>query len=237
MISEKTFKRFYPDSKQSGTKIFYNQIRSNINKETILLNLGAGPTAREKVYVFKGEVKKVYGADIDEEVLRNTDLDEARIIKNDILPFDDNFFDHIISDYVLEHVEQPEMFIKEVFRILKPGGSYFFRTPNKYHYVSLISRFTPHWVHTLIANKIRGLPEEAYEPFKTFYRMNSKSKLESLAKTAGFTKTDLLMIEGEPMYLVFNIIPFLFGVAYERIVNRFESLSWLRVNIIGKLTK
>jgi hypothetical protein len=45
------------------------------------------------------------------------------------------------------------------------------------------------------------------------------------------------MIEGEPMYLRFNIVPFLFGVAYERTVNKFDSLSFLRVNILGRLEK
>jgi len=237
MISEKLFNRFYSDIKYNGTLIFYDWIRANINKETLLLNLGAGPTALKKVYTFKGEVKKVTGADIDEEVLKNTDLDEAFIIRDDKLPFSDNMFDCIISDYVLEHVEKPEMFLSEVYRVLKPGGSYFFRTPNKYHYVTLFSRLTPHWVHTAIANKIRGLSEEAYEPYKTHYRMNTKGKLEKLSSKTGFNRSEFKMIEGEPMYLKFNIAPFLLGVAYERTVNRFNSLSFLRVNILGRLSK
>ena len=97
------------------------------------------------------------GVDIDEVVLQNTDLDQAFLIENGKLPFSDSHFDLAWADYVLEHVQEPVTFFKEIERVLKVGASFFFRTPNKYHYVSLIGRITPHRFHELCANRVRGL--------------------------------------------------------------------------------
>lgn len=39
------------------------------------------------------------------------------------LPFDDNQFDYVVSDQVLEHVEgDPQLAINESYRVLRPGG-------------------------------------------------------------------------------------------------------------------
>ncbi len=46
------------------------------------------------------------------------------------LPFRDNSFDVIISLEVLEHVEQPAAVLREVYRILRPGGWFYLSCPN-----------------------------------------------------------------------------------------------------------
>jgi SAM-dependent methyltransferase len=170
-------------------------------------------------------------------VLANNELDRAFVIQDDRLPFTDASFDLAFSDYVLEHVERPVAFLAEVYRVLKPGCSFFFRTPNIYHYVALISRFTPHWFHTFIANRVRGLPDDAHEPWPTFYRLNSRGVICRAASRSGFRKINLLMVETEPSYLMFHALPFLAGVAYERLVNSHDAFSGLRANIFGQLTK
>jgi hypothetical protein len=43
--------------------------------------------------------------------------------------------------------------------------------------------------------------------------------------------------EGEPAYLVFNVVPFLFGVVYERVVNQSQALSPLRHSILARFVK
>jgi len=39
-----------------------------------------------------------------------------------VFPFRDSFFDHVISNQVLEHIFEPEQFMDELYRILKPNG-------------------------------------------------------------------------------------------------------------------
>src|SRR5262245_3885502 len=144
MISEKLLKYWYPNEQKNGTLIFYNWIRHYTDSNQNVLNLGAGPASKNPLKIFRGEVARVVGADIDPIVLGNDELDESHVVDGTHLPFKDKCFDIAFSDYVLEHVEFPEPFLNEVYRILKPGGSFFFRTPNRYHYVSLISQCTPH---------------------------------------------------------------------------------------------
>ena len=139
-----------------------------------MLNLGAGPASKNPLRTFRGEVARVVGADIDPIVLSNGELDESYVVDGARLPFEESSFDIALSDYVLEHVQFPDPFLKEVYRVLKPGGSFFFRTPNRYHYVSLVAQCTPHWLHELLANRARELPSDAHEPYPTFHRLNSK---------------------------------------------------------------
>lgn len=41
-----------------------------------------------------------------------------------------NFFDVVHTSHVIEHVPDPDIFVSEIFRILKPGGWYVCATPN-----------------------------------------------------------------------------------------------------------
>lgn len=237
MITEKLFKRYYPDDKKDGTRIFYTWIRQYLNPNMRVLNLGAGPATKKSIRILKGEVASVIGADIDPVVLNNEELDEGYVIKDGILPFPDNYFDSVYCDYVLEHIEHPNLFLQEVYRVLKPKGHFFFRTPNKYHYVAIISRFTPHWFHELVANRVRGLPNDAHEPYPTFFRLNSCSSIRRYASQIGFQHLELKLVEAEPSYLMFHPLAFMLGIGYERLVNRFAALSGFRVNIFGRMVK
>lgn len=237
MVSEATLKRWYGDPKFNGTLTFYTWIRSHVSPASVVLNLGAGPPTNNPLRILKGEVAEVVGADIDPIVMDNPELTEAHVIKDGRLPLADSRFDIAYSDYVLEHVDDPAMFLAEVHRVLKPGGFFFFRTPNLFHYVTAVSALTPHRVHTAVANKARHLDDDTHEPWPTFYRMNRPARLRRQAVAAGFSASDLRMIECEPSYLVFHPVPFYVGVAYERVVNATSLLSGFRSNILGKLQK
>ena len=44
--------------------------------------------------------------------------------------FTDNTFDVVISFQVIEHIQDDETFVKEIARVLKPGGKFICTTPN-----------------------------------------------------------------------------------------------------------
>ncbi len=46
------------------------------------------------------------------------------------LPFDEAAFDCVISFQVIEHIEQDAEFVREVHRVLRPGGKFIVTTPN-----------------------------------------------------------------------------------------------------------
>ena len=97
----------------------------------------------------------------------NPFLDEGRVSDASEIPYDSHQFDIVFSDNVLEHLEQPLDVFSEVARVLKPGGIFLFKTPNKWHYMPTIARLTPHRFHQFV-NKIRGRAEA--DTFPTRYR-------------------------------------------------------------------
>lgn len=42
----------------------------------------------------------------------------------------DNSFDFVVSFQVIEHIENDNLYIKEIYRVLKPGGKFIVTTPN-----------------------------------------------------------------------------------------------------------
>lgn len=50
------------------------------------------------------------------------------------LPFEDNSVDAIICIAVLEHVEEPQKAVREMYRVLKPGGYCYIYAPFLFYY-------------------------------------------------------------------------------------------------------
>ena len=65
-------------------------------------------------------------------------------VKADIrsLPFDDNSFDIIFCNHVLEHIEDDQKAMHELFRVLKPGGFGIFQIPMDYSKEKTYEDFT-----------------------------------------------------------------------------------------------
>jgi len=53
------------------------------------------------------------------------------------LPFADDSFDAAISSHVIEHIESPTEMLKEIFRVLKPGGRFLLLCPSTAHWMKL----------------------------------------------------------------------------------------------------
>ena len=50
--------------------------------------------------------------------------------ETDSLPIQDNSIDVVMSLAVIEHIHNPEIFLNEIYRVLKPGGFVYLSTPN-----------------------------------------------------------------------------------------------------------
>ncbi|OGF48118.1 MAG: hypothetical protein A2231_09130 [Candidatus Firestonebacteria bacterium RIFOXYA2_FULL_40_8] len=55
--------------------------------------------------------------------------------------FTENYFDYIHMNNVLEHVTDPVLFLKEIFRVLKPKGTFELLVPNGEADVALLKRY------------------------------------------------------------------------------------------------
>ncbi len=64
------------------------------------------------------------------KVLEEKNIDVVITDASKPFPFTDGTFDFVIANQVIEHVTDTDTFIKEVYRILRPGGVCICSTPN-----------------------------------------------------------------------------------------------------------
>ena len=225
---------FYPNHKNNWDDwLFREKIISHISDDSIVLDLGAGAGIVSQMD-FRDKVAYVCGVDLDSRVVDNQMLDEGRVSDAGEIPYDDNYFDIVFSDNVLEHLDQPLDVFEEVNRVLKPGGVFVFKTPNMWHYMPVIARLTPHFFHKYV-NKIRGRSE--VDTFPTRYRANTKRDIIKLADASGFYVDSIERIEGRPEYLRMMWLTYIFGIIYERLVSSSCLFEWMRVLLVGSLRK
>jgi len=226
--------RFYPGAtKNWDDERFRDAILAVLRPEDELLDLGAGAGIVAAMN-FRGAAQRVCGIDLDPRVTENPFLDEGRVSDGSRIPYPDHSFDVVISDNVLEHLDEPLAVFREVSRVLRPGGRFLFKTPNATHYMPLIARCTPHAFHRAV-NRLRG--RNGDDTFPTRYRANSPRALRRLARGAGLDLVRVERVEHRPEYLRLHPLTYALGLAYERLVNLHEVFAPLRVVLLGEMQK
>jgi ubiquinone/menaquinone biosynthesis C-methylase UbiE len=119
-----------------------NIMQSKVNKyvnNTSILDVGCGTGLITQV--LHGDIT---GLDISTWKLERAKryIPNAKFVEGDAenLPFKDNSFDCIISTDIIEHLERPDLAIKEIKRVLKQGGLYLGTVPSK-HIIWKLRRF------------------------------------------------------------------------------------------------
>lgn len=237
MRTQALFDRYYYSRATyvGGTKPFHQICQAHTPHGGRILEIGAGPA--NPTTAFLSSLGIVTGADISPEVLENPNVTKAHVYDGIKLPFPDDSFDLCVSNYVLEHVADPLSHFQQVSRVLKPEACYCFRTPNRWHYVTIASSVVPHSVHLRLANMLRALDADAHDPWPTVYRANTRRTLRRLARRTGLLPEELRMIEAEPSYGAAHPLLFYPMMAYERLVNCNDLFSQFRVNILGTFRK
>jgi ubiquinone/menaquinone biosynthesis C-methylase UbiE len=75
----------------------------------------------------------VYGVDIDPEKISRASewLPNLRVAPAERLPFDDESFDVLLLNEVIEHVDDDRRTVQEAYRVLAPGGHIIIYAPNR----------------------------------------------------------------------------------------------------------
>lgn len=85
----------------------------------------------------------------------NTELMEAKVPP---IPFDDASFDCVVSFQCIEHIKDDKSFVREVRRVLRPGGMFFVSTPN----ILMSLTRNPWHVREYTAKELRELLERDF---------------------------------------------------------------------------
>ncbi len=136
-----TGERLIPEINK-GTTFFYEHLARylfvlQISKNKVILDAGCGCGYGSYIIAKYGHPKKVYAVDISKQAIeyaknkyRSNDvfykinnLEKLTLIKN-------NSIDIVMSFEVIEHLNNQEIFLNQVLRVLKSKGIFFSSTPN-----------------------------------------------------------------------------------------------------------
>lgn len=105
--------------------------RLAMKKGDKLLDIGCGRGDFTKEFSDLGlEVAGMDREKGDSEMLQGIDIRIQEDLEQDRFPFEDNRFDVVFSKSVIEHIQNPDSFMKEQLRVLKPGGRIICMTPD-----------------------------------------------------------------------------------------------------------
>ncbi len=112
-------------SHKEGLERFVSLLECNPNAK--LLDIGCGDGSFTKALISRISTDDATGIDA------NNGNPPFKFIKQDIdngLPFKSETFDVITASHVIEHVKDTDLFVNEIYRVLKPGGYAVIATPN-----------------------------------------------------------------------------------------------------------
>lgn len=124
-----------PSSLTCQTTGFYSALNSSSNnfnkyKKPLALEVGVGTN---KSYAFKTKIPvshEPFFLDIESPTRRVRKIGNWIIGDAQCLPFRISVFDMVCAYHVIEHLDKPEQFLMETFRILRKGGKLDLATPN-----------------------------------------------------------------------------------------------------------
>jgi len=130
-----------PPSDEVLRKQTFGNLESNLGFLEPFLDAGAemldiGSGRGPLVYVLRSRGYRIRGVEIDPSLVAegrsvHGDL-PISVVDDERLPFEAATFDLVMSFDVFEHIPNSDGHLAEVWRVLKPGGTYVLQTPNKW---------------------------------------------------------------------------------------------------------
>ncbi len=170
----------------------------NPGVDEIVMDIGCGWGTF--VFILAGKVKKMIGLDISEksiELCRNIaeekGIEGIELICADAAQtgFPDNSIDVIICADLVEHL-YPDIYlgiVKEVYRILRPGGKFIIWTPHRGHFIEILrnnniilKKHLPHVDYKSMKTIEDSLTEKGFKIIKTEYRCSHLPVLNILER-------------------------------------------------------
>lgn len=94
-----------------------------------ILDIGCGNGEISEFFLERGN--ELSAVDVSDR-RRHPDKEvDMRVVDSEKLPFDDDQFDIVLSNHVIEHVADQGLHLDEIHRVLRPTGLCYMATPNK----------------------------------------------------------------------------------------------------------
>ncbi|MEW6066929.1 MAG: methyltransferase domain-containing protein [Nitrospirota bacterium] len=224
-------------------KIFYNtknifdyydgEVSPLVKKGAVILDAGCGKKGIMNKYIGNGAV--IVGSDLEIAAIKRNEAMQYKTLSSlDSLCFKDETFDLIVSQWVVEHLPEPERVFREFNRVLKKGGSLILVTNSIYNPLMTFNAIMPQKLRDNI--KKRVLPPEIEEDtFPTYYRANSIGRLNNIMAAIGFKKC-FSVYTSDTSFFIFSKWLFYFSLLFEHITD-IPLLRPLRMHIVAHYRK
>lgn len=187
---------------------FEQRFRELVRPGDLVLDAGCGRGKYSAGTDFDPRSYKVVGLDREfESVCQNPFLNSQVCGNVNELPFVDASVDVVYGRWLVEHLENPRIALKEFHRVLKPGGRLALFTTNLLHYYGAVARVTPQWFHVWFNCHVKGFEEG--DIFPTYYRANTRRRIHKLLRDAGFCEPaiQVSLVEGSSSSVLgFNVV-------------------------------
>lgn len=136
----------------------------SVDKKAKVIDIGCGDGKLTQDFKDKLQSRKITGVDGQESrlaVAAKNGVDETiKVNLEEKWPIKDKSFDVVISNQVIEHIVNVDNFIKEVYRILKPGGYCVISTENlsSWHNIFALILGYQDFSHHILREKHLGNP-------------------------------------------------------------------------------
>lgn len=168
---------YYKESKKGNPAYdIYDELRvKNIrallgNTRDAVLIVGCGSNRDTSI---AGTQQKVFAFDLSVRAVSyvSSSSSDFRLFAADALqiPFEDGVFDLVVCSEVLEHIPDIHSAVKELRRVMKPGGTLVVSSPNWISFFGL-ARF----LGERITRKRISSDDQPYDDWKTWYRYRSE---------------------------------------------------------------
>ena len=94
-----------------------------------MLDIGCGKLPYKEYVLSNSKITKYIGLDIENALEYEQGVSSDYTWDGLKMPFDDESYDSAFGTEVLEHCPDPEIVLKEVYRVLKPGGVFYLTVP------------------------------------------------------------------------------------------------------------
>ncbi|MCB7481324.1 class I SAM-dependent methyltransferase [Christiangramia sediminis] len=94
-----------------------------------LIDIGCGKMPYKNYILKNSQVEAYIGLDIETAINYDENIKPDFYWDGITMPFDSNSFDCALATEVLEHCPEPEVVLKEIYRILKTDSIFFFTVP------------------------------------------------------------------------------------------------------------
>jgi SAM-dependent methyltransferase len=126
-----------------------------VNMKGHILDIGCGKMPYKNYLLDHSNITNYTGLDIDNALKYDPDIKADIIWDGQKIPIQNMYYDSAMATEVLEHCPEPEVVLKEIFRVLKPDGIFFFTVPflwNLHEVPHDEYRYTPFSLERLLRN-------------------------------------------------------------------------------------